>query len=105
MGLLYGRAGRLTAENGGFRPGQVSELERQLSKGEAQRANAHAHGYSRALPLLCDGFEWYEDERGVTWYRGGDAADWTVFDGDAAPEASSGTKVKFTGLNQTLGQL
>ena len=22
MGLLYGRAGRLTAENGGFRPGQ-----------------------------------------------------------------------------------
>ena len=23
MGLLYGRAGRLTAENGGFRPGQV----------------------------------------------------------------------------------
>jgi hypothetical protein len=41
----------------------------------------------------------------VTWYRGGDAADWTVFDGDAAPEASSGTKVKFTGLNQTLGQL
>ena len=24
MGLLYGRAGRLTAENGGFRPGQPS---------------------------------------------------------------------------------
>ena len=23
MGFLYGRAGRLTAENGGFRPGQV----------------------------------------------------------------------------------
>jgi hypothetical protein len=23
MGLLYGRTGRLTAENGGFRPGQV----------------------------------------------------------------------------------
>jgi hypothetical protein len=22
VGLLYGRAGRLTAENGGFRPGQ-----------------------------------------------------------------------------------
>jgi hypothetical protein len=27
MALLYGRAGRLTAENGGFRPGQVTELE------------------------------------------------------------------------------
>jgi hypothetical protein len=25
MGLLYGRAGRLTAENGGFRPGQEEE--------------------------------------------------------------------------------
>jgi hypothetical protein len=26
MGLLYGRAGRLTAQNGGFRPGQVPPL-------------------------------------------------------------------------------
>jgi hypothetical protein len=26
MGLLYGRAGRLTAENGGFRPGQMKTL-------------------------------------------------------------------------------
>jgi hypothetical protein len=25
MGLLYGRAGRLTAKNGGIRPGQASE--------------------------------------------------------------------------------
>jgi hypothetical protein len=25
MGLLYGRAGRLTAENGGFRRGQVNQ--------------------------------------------------------------------------------
>jgi hypothetical protein len=27
MGLLYGRAGRLTAKNGGFRPGQAREAE------------------------------------------------------------------------------
>ena len=27
MGLLYGRAGRLTGENGGFRPGQGARLE------------------------------------------------------------------------------
>jgi hypothetical protein len=26
MGLLYGRAGRLTAENGGFRPGQYERI-------------------------------------------------------------------------------
>jgi hypothetical protein len=26
MGHLYGRAGRLTAENGGFRPGQMNQL-------------------------------------------------------------------------------
>ena len=25
MALLYGRAGRLTAKNGGFRPGQVND--------------------------------------------------------------------------------
>ena len=30
MGLLYGRAGRLTAENGGFRPGQ-SRADRTLA--------------------------------------------------------------------------
>ena len=28
MALLYGRAGRLTAKNGGFRPGQYLEAER-----------------------------------------------------------------------------
>jgi hypothetical protein len=27
MGLLYGRAGRLTAENGGFRPGQFADFD------------------------------------------------------------------------------
>ena len=26
MGLLYGRAGRLSTENGGFRPGQIDEV-------------------------------------------------------------------------------
>jgi hypothetical protein len=29
MGLLYGRAGRLTSKNGGFRPGQL--LDRHIS--------------------------------------------------------------------------
>ena len=28
MALLYGRAGRLTAKNGGFRPGQVEAIKR-----------------------------------------------------------------------------
>jgi hypothetical protein len=33
MGLLYGRAGRLTAENGGFRSGQCwAELTRRSVK-------------------------------------------------------------------------
>jgi hypothetical protein len=27
MGLLHGRAGRLTAKNGGFRPGQCADIE------------------------------------------------------------------------------
>jgi hypothetical protein len=27
MGLLYGRAGRLTAQNGGFRPGQFRAMQ------------------------------------------------------------------------------
>jgi hypothetical protein len=34
MGLLYGRAGRLTAENGRFRPGQAAAAAVQ-SAGEA----------------------------------------------------------------------
>jgi hypothetical protein len=30
MGLLYGRAGRLTAQNGGFRPGQLEKMRADL---------------------------------------------------------------------------
>ena len=30
MAVLYGCAGRLTAENGGFRPGQFDTLDRQV---------------------------------------------------------------------------
>jgi hypothetical protein len=33
MGLLYGRAGRLTAENGGFRPGQFCSTATQRGSG------------------------------------------------------------------------
>jgi hypothetical protein len=44
MALLYGRAGLLTAKNGGFRPGQVRRLRfkafdipwRQITGGEGQ---------------------------------------------------------------------
>ena len=32
MVLLYGRGGRLTAQNGGFRPGQFKELQGGLTK-------------------------------------------------------------------------
>jgi hypothetical protein len=49
MGLLYGRAGRLTAENGGFRPGQwagskvsagVVHARAELANGGAAAASA-----------------------------------------------------------------
>jgi hypothetical protein len=41
MGLLYGRAGRLTAKNGGFRPGQWDELRR---RGEEKVRHDRARG-------------------------------------------------------------
>ena len=42
MGLLYGRAGRLTAKNGGFRPGQWLEEKDKLIGGrdKLQATNA-----------------------------------------------------------------
>ena len=42
MGLLYGRAGRLTAENGGFRPGQNKLKDAVSSGADAAMAQAEA---------------------------------------------------------------
>jgi hypothetical protein len=51
MGLLYGRAGRLTAESGGFRPGQAPEKEGELCgaalAAEGQRLWMQASGITR----------------------------------------------------------
>ena len=37
MALLYGRAGRLTATNGGFRPGQYEEIDASVVYGPGLR--------------------------------------------------------------------
>ena len=47
MGLLYGRAGRLTAKNGGFRPGQSHKLTDAL-----QLLQQRARPIDLALPAL-----------------------------------------------------
>ena len=48
MGLLYGRAGRLTAQNGGFRPGQGLDV----FKNPAVAAVGKKHGVSAAQVAL-----------------------------------------------------
>ena len=46
MAFSYGRAGRLTSQNGGFRPGQLLELARP---GEADASFGAARAELRAL--------------------------------------------------------
>ena len=46
MALLYGRAVRVTAQNGGFRPGQVPTLEPPYH-GVAQKALGNANWLAR----------------------------------------------------------
>jgi hypothetical protein len=51
MALLYGRAGRLTAQNGGFRPGQLRQWARSLhaagERAEAERVGTWAGRVAR----------------------------------------------------------
>jgi hypothetical protein len=42
MARLYGRAGRLTAQNGGFRPGQLNEFRFRDACVAANDANGNA---------------------------------------------------------------
>ena len=41
MALLYGRAGRLTAQNGGSRPGQVEMALKLVALGGAGHKNSY----------------------------------------------------------------
>ena len=58
MGLLYGRAGRLTAENGGFRPGQCATWFdgcNQCAVGNSTADSCHfAFDGECDEPWLCD---------------------------------------------------
>ena len=54
MGLLYGRAGRLTAQNGGFRPGQRSLSK--LSDAVRTESAAYAATVGRASRQDLDRF-------------------------------------------------
>ena len=64
MAVLYGRAGRLTAQNGGFRPGQVRGLsDLNMHSGRWTLAEAMAFCVSHVLHgELLDGSHhlWYE---------------------------------------------
>jgi hypothetical protein len=51
MALLYGRAGRLTAQNGGFRSGQCEDAGAELSRAEL------AEGYQRQRALITQRHE------------------------------------------------
>ena len=51
MALLYGRAGRLTAQNGGFRSGQCEDGGAELSRAEL------AEGYQRQRALIMQRHE------------------------------------------------
>jgi hypothetical protein len=58
MGLLYGRAGRLTAENGGFRPGQAEWAVRRedvarLRRGVDEHLSRIAHHISKCAELAA----------------------------------------------------
>jgi hypothetical protein len=69
MGLLYGRAGRLTAENGGFGPGQFSADSVECTHDKKCRVSFYmkgrawqgfkpddgSAGYTRAAPSFCAG--------------------------------------------------
>jgi hypothetical protein len=59
MGILYGRAGRLTAQNGGFWPGQwvkpYSDMRPRISAEQAERMSPQLRyllGFSAHAPLF-----------------------------------------------------
>ena len=58
MALLYGRAGRLTAKNGDFRPGQMPRAEQQLRSLLAQvTSDLPSQGIATAEPAPEGGAE------------------------------------------------
>jgi hypothetical protein len=46
MALLYGRAGRLTAESGGFRPGQMEMSHQALQQTASEKKTRRPDGTS-----------------------------------------------------------
>jgi hypothetical protein len=69
MGLLYGRAGRLTAENAGFRPGQAAEAC-ELAPLQASRGGGSAIEYGSPLSVRKDayGHSWYCARSDEYWH-------------------------------------
>ena len=53
MALLYGRTGRLTSKNGGFRPGQSCDRILFLERGEAEGDGARLAEQGTHQELVC----------------------------------------------------
>ena len=53
MALLYGRAGRLTAKNGGFRPGQWCDRAMKLLRQTLGEANQVAEAGQQTFSAPC----------------------------------------------------
>jgi hypothetical protein len=59
MVLLYGRAGRLTAENGGFRPGQYYTLNQSATPRGSSECVNDANGAQDQCGIdMLDGWPW-----------------------------------------------
>ena len=72
MGLLYGRTGRLTAQNGGFRPGQW--IEKLDGYGSGVRSPSHRPRAAATHPANAALLDCCRLTRGVASRRGHDAA-------------------------------
>jgi hypothetical protein len=98
MGLLYGRAGRLTAQNGGFRPGQ-SPSGRGPSKLSRRRRQ---HALSTAEENSDLGHSAFHDGRRF-WSSAG-AHDWpdTPADGTAAAGPATRARAPWGAVSPTI---